>query len=311
MKRISPILSIQNLTKRYRGIPGIDGVSLNVASGEIVGYLGPNGSGKSTTVKIITGILQPSGGNVFFEGKDIREDMTGFRASFGYVPDEAHVYTHLSSLEYLQLVGRLRGLEEKPLEVRATRLLELLGLQSWRHSPISVYSKGMKQRVLIAAALLGEYLRTQHRVINRGVDHVPLVFARSLNLHPRQLLVPRRMQLLPHGLEVPRGNLRLQVRASLIDADEGGAHTHLDLLAFARIELRPYTPLSLPVESIGLAMAKRLTKLDDEIPLEVRQREWAEMLVHAVWVIACDLVSRRCLAEKLPPARATLSQPET
>ena len=148
------MLSIQNLTKRYRGIPAIDGVSFNVAPGEIVGYLGPNGSGKSTTVKIITGILQPSGGNVFFEGKDIREDMTAFRASFGYVPEEAHVYTHLSGLEYLQLVGRLRGLEEKPLEVRATRLLELLGLQSWRHSPISVYSKGMKQRVLIAAALL-------------------------------------------------------------------------------------------------------------------------------------------------------------
>ena len=148
------MLSIQNLTKRYRGIPAIDGVSFNVAPGEIVGYLGPNGSGKSTTVKIITGILQPSGGNVFFEGRDIREDMTAFRASFGYVPEEAHVYTHLSGLEYLQLVGRLRGLEEKPLEVRATRLLEMLGLQSWRHSPISVYSKGMKQRVLIAAALL-------------------------------------------------------------------------------------------------------------------------------------------------------------
>jgi ABC-2 type transport system ATP-binding protein len=148
------MLSIENLTKRYRGIPAIDDVSFTVAPGEIVGYLGPNGSGKSTTVKIVTGILEPSGGRVLFNGKDIRDDMTGFRASFGYVPEEAHVYTHLSGLEYLQLVGRLRGLEEKPLEKRATRLLELLGLQSWRHSPISVYSKGMKQRVLIAASLL-------------------------------------------------------------------------------------------------------------------------------------------------------------
>ncbi|SFR98735.1 ABC-2 type transport system ATP-binding protein [Granulicella pectinivorans] len=148
------MLSIQNLTKRYRGIPAIDDVSFTVAPGEIVGYLGPNGSGKSTTVKIITGILEPSGGSVLFHGRDIRDDMTGFRASFGYVPEEAQVYTHLSGLEYLQLVGRLRGLEERPLEARATRLLELLGLQSWRHSPISVYSKGMKQRVLIAAALL-------------------------------------------------------------------------------------------------------------------------------------------------------------
>lgn len=148
------MLSVQHLTKRYRGIPAVDDVSFSIAAGEIVGYLGPNGSGKSTTVKIITGLLEPSDGVVLFEGRDIRADMTGFRAELGYVPEEAHVYTHLSGLEYLQLVGRLRGLEERPLERVANRLLELLGLQSWRHSSISAYSKGMKQRVLIAAALL-------------------------------------------------------------------------------------------------------------------------------------------------------------
>ncbi len=148
------MLDLQHLSKRYRGIPAIDDVSFTVAPGEIVGYLGPNGSGKSTTVKIITGLLEPSAGKVLFEGRDIREDRSAFRALLGYVPEEAQVYTHLSGLEYLQLVGRLRGMGERPLEARATHLLELLGLRSWRHSPISVYSKGMKQRVLIAAALL-------------------------------------------------------------------------------------------------------------------------------------------------------------
>lgn len=150
------MLSIQHLSKRYCGIPAIDDVSFTVGEGEIVGYLGPNGSGKSTTVKIITGILEPSAGHVLFRGRDIREDRNAFRAQLGYVPEEAHVYTHLSGLEYLQLVGRLRGMQEAPLTAKATRLLELLGLQSWRHSPISVYSKGMKQRVLIAAALLDD-----------------------------------------------------------------------------------------------------------------------------------------------------------
>lgn len=148
------MLSIEHLSKRYRGIPAVDDVSFTLAAGEIVGYLGPNGSGKSTTVKIITGLLDPSDGRVLFEGHDIRQNMTGFRAVLGYVPEEAHVYTHLSGLEYLQLVGRLRGIEERPLESKANRLLELLGLQSWRHSSISAYSKGMKQRVLIAAALM-------------------------------------------------------------------------------------------------------------------------------------------------------------
>ena len=148
------MLSIEHLTKRYRGLPAIEDVSFAVGAGEVVGYLGPNGSGKSTTVKIITGLLDPSEGRVLFDGREIREDRKAFRAAFGYVPEEAHVYTHLSGLEYLQLIGRLRGMEEAPLEARATRLLGLLGLGSWRHSPITAYSKGMKQRVLIAAALM-------------------------------------------------------------------------------------------------------------------------------------------------------------
>ncbi len=148
------MLEVTNLCKRYRGIPSIEDINFRVQPGEIVGYLGPNGSGKSTTVKIITGLLQPNEGSVLFEGKDIREDMVGFRSALGYVPEEAHVYTYLSGLEYLQLVGRLRGLDERDIERKATQMLKLLGLESWRYSPISFYSKGMKQRVLIAAALM-------------------------------------------------------------------------------------------------------------------------------------------------------------
>jgi ABC-2 type transport system ATP-binding protein len=148
------VLEVTNLCKRYRGIPSIEDINFRIRAGEIVGYLGPNGSGKSTTVKIITGLLQPNEGSVLFEGKDIREDMVGFRSTLGYVPEEAHVYTYLSGLEYLQLVGRLRGLDERDIERRATQMLKLLGLESWRYSPISFYSKGMKQRVLIAAALM-------------------------------------------------------------------------------------------------------------------------------------------------------------
>jgi ABC-2 type transport system ATP-binding protein len=125
-----------------------------MAPGEIVGFLGPNGAGKSTTVKIITGMLRPNDGRVLFEGQDIAKDMVAFRTAFGYVPEEAHLYSYLSGLEYLQLVGRLRGLEEELLETKATRLLKLLNLESWQYSSISTYSKGMRQRVLIAAALL-------------------------------------------------------------------------------------------------------------------------------------------------------------
>src|SRR5271163_3657886 len=152
--RPRPMLELQNLSKNYRGIPAISNVNFRVNAGEVVGHLGANGSGKSTTVKIITGLLQPNEGRVLFRGKNIRDDLAGLRATLGYVPEEAHLYTYLSGLEYLQLVGRLRGMEERLIEAKGNALLRLLDLESWRHSPISSYSKGMKQRVLIAAALM-------------------------------------------------------------------------------------------------------------------------------------------------------------
>lgn len=149
-----PMLELEHLYRSFRGIPAIEDVSFKVAPGEIVGFLGPNGAGKSTTVKIVTGMLRPNDGRVLFEGRDIAKDMVGFRADFGYVPEEAHLYSYLSGLEYLQLVGRLREIGEGLIEAKATRLLKLLNLESWQYSPISTYSKGMRQRILIAAALL-------------------------------------------------------------------------------------------------------------------------------------------------------------
>jgi ABC-2 type transport system ATP-binding protein len=148
------MLELKGLYKYFRGIPAIEDVSFSVAAGEIVGFLGPNGAGKSTTVKAITGMLRLDAGHVFFEGRDIRDDMAAFRRAIGYVPEEAHLYGYMSGFEYLQFVGRLRGFSEALLEAKAAGLLKLLHLESSQHSPISTYSKGMRQRVLIAAALL-------------------------------------------------------------------------------------------------------------------------------------------------------------
>jgi ABC-2 type transport system ATP-binding protein len=148
------VLDVQHIFRSFRGIPAVQDVSFRMAAGEIIGFLGPNGAGKSTTVKIITGMLRANEGHVLFEGRNIREDMVGYRSVLGYVPEEAHLYTYLSGLEYLQLVGRLRGMREAVIEEKATELLRLMNLDSWQHSPISSYSKGMRQRVLIAAALL-------------------------------------------------------------------------------------------------------------------------------------------------------------
>ncbi|HEY2858393.1 MAG TPA: ABC transporter ATP-binding protein [Terracidiphilus sp.] len=148
------MLQVQHLFRSFRGIPAVEDVSFQVGAGEIIGFLGPNGAGKSTTVKMITGMLRPNDGHVLFGGCDICDDMVEYRKVLGYVPEEAHLYTYLSGLEYLQLVGRLRGMREAVIEDKAVSLLALLNLESWQHTPISSYSKGMRQRVLIAAALL-------------------------------------------------------------------------------------------------------------------------------------------------------------
>jgi ABC-2 type transport system ATP-binding protein len=148
------MLEVRELTKRFRGLTAVDHVSFKVRPGEITGYLGPNGSGKSTTVKMLTGLLQPTEGTVLFEGREIRHDPIAYKRRLGYVPEEPNLYGYLTGLEYLQLAGRLRGIEEAAVNRKAKELLELLSLTAARWSPISTYSKGMKQRVLIAAALL-------------------------------------------------------------------------------------------------------------------------------------------------------------
>src|SRR5579871_2334004 len=110
------MLEIQRLSKCYRNQPVVNDVSFDVKPGEVTGYLGPNGSGKSTTVKIITGLLEATTGKVLLDGRDIREDPMGFRRRLGYVPEEAILYSYLTGLEYLELIGRLRRLS--PADVR-------------------------------------------------------------------------------------------------------------------------------------------------------------------------------------------------
>jgi ABC-2 type transport system ATP-binding protein len=148
------MLEARALTKRFRSLTVVDHVNFTVRAGEITGYLGPNGSGKSTTVKMMTGLLHPTEGEILFDGRNIRNDTADFKHRLGYVPEEPNLYGYLTGLEYLQLAGGLRGIPFEKATAKANELLELLSLREARWVPISAYSKGMKQRVLIAAALL-------------------------------------------------------------------------------------------------------------------------------------------------------------
>jgi ABC-2 type transport system ATP-binding protein len=148
------MLEVRGLTKEYNRRPVVREVSFTVSPGEVLGYLGPNGSGKSTTVKMLTGLLEPTRGQAFWRGREIREDLDGFKRVLGYVPEEPFVYPYLTGREYLQLTGRLRGMQERVLDEKIDAMLDLFSLFEHRYSPIASYSKGMKQKVLISAALL-------------------------------------------------------------------------------------------------------------------------------------------------------------
>jgi ABC-2 type transport system ATP-binding protein len=148
------MLEVRALTKRYNGLLAVDKVCFTVHRGEVLGYLGPNGSGKSTTVNIVVGLLEPGGGSILLDGHNQAEDPIAFKRRIGYVPEEPYLYTHLTANEYLTLVGRLRGIPQAPLARKVTELLRLFLLYDSRYSTMAAYSKGMRQRVLLAAALL-------------------------------------------------------------------------------------------------------------------------------------------------------------
>ena len=148
------MLEARSLTKCYATVPALENVSFRIQPGEVLGYLGPNGSGKSTTVKMLTGLLPPTSGQVLFRGENIQRDLAGYKRQIGYVPEEANLYPFLSGLEYLELVGRLRAMPPMLVARRADSLLRLLSLHEYRHVAISSYSKGMRQRVLLSAAIL-------------------------------------------------------------------------------------------------------------------------------------------------------------
>lgn len=145
------MLEARRLTKRYPGVVAVDDVSFTVQPGEVLGYLGPNGSGKSTTVGMLTGLLEPTLGHVYFEGQDIRRCLIEYKRRLGYVPEVPYLYQYLTGREYLQLVARLRGFHA---DQKIDDMLALWSMQAARHSPIGSYSKGMRQKILIAAALL-------------------------------------------------------------------------------------------------------------------------------------------------------------
>lgn len=150
----SSIISIQRLVKRFGDYTALDGIDLEVRSGQILGYVGPNGAGKTTTVRILLGMLAGFTGRVEVCGYNVATHPLEVKRRVGYVPENAALYDVLTPLEHLTFVGRLYGLSKEEVEHKAETLLELFGLGQEKSQRMTSFSKGMRQKVLIIAGLL-------------------------------------------------------------------------------------------------------------------------------------------------------------
>jgi len=174
------MLEVLDVWKSYHGIPAVRSMSISAAPGEVIGLLGPNGSGKTTTVRMIVGLLPPTRGHILWDGVNIHDQLLSHQARVGYVPEEPRLYSYLTAVEYLELVGGLRHISAATLKHRIDRYLELFGLTSDRYTALASFSKGMRQKVLISAALIHDPEIILFDEPNSGLDVASTLILRTL-----------------------------------------------------------------------------------------------------------------------------------
>jgi len=146
------MIRIVNLTKFYGKLAAVDHISLEVAQGEIFGFLGPNGAGKTTTIKMMAGLLQPTDGSILLHGYDIQKEPLKAKSITGFIPDRPFLYEKLTAMEFMRFVAELYDMHDS--SGRINDLLDLFGLPDWKEELIENFSHGMKQRLVMASALL-------------------------------------------------------------------------------------------------------------------------------------------------------------
>jgi len=145
---------IENLTKKYGAQKAVDNISLKVATGEILGFLGPNGAGKTTTMKIITNFIAADEGEVFIGGRSLREDANELKKHIGYLPENNPLYEEMPVMDYLEFCAMIHGIEKNRVNTRIAEMIKITGLNKEKHKKIAELSKGFKQRVGLAQAMI-------------------------------------------------------------------------------------------------------------------------------------------------------------
>jgi ABC-2 type transport system ATP-binding protein len=202
----------EHLSHSYGVTVALDDLNLSVDGGEVLGLLGPNGAGKSTTVKILTGLIRPTAGRALVGGYDIVRQPIDAKQRLGYVPEQPVVYETLTASEFLEVIAALHHLDAAVARQRREELLDLLGLGQAQHQRLSAFSKGMKQKVVLAAALLH---RPQVLILDEPLDGLDANSARVVKELLRTLAAQGRTVLFcSHILEVVE---RICTRIVIID----------------------------------------------------------------------------------------------
>jgi ABC-2 type transport system ATP-binding protein len=150
------MIELKGITKIYGDFRAVDDLNLTVARGEIFGFLGPNGAGKTTTIKMIAGVLEPSAGSITIGGIDILKQPEAAKRKIGFIPDRPYLYEKLTGMEFLKFTADLYDVPDEIYRTQARKNLEMFSLADWADELIESYSHGMKQRLIMCAALLHE-----------------------------------------------------------------------------------------------------------------------------------------------------------
>ncbi|MBU1055373.1 MAG: ABC transporter ATP-binding protein [Proteobacteria bacterium] len=148
------MILLENLTKKYGEFIAVNDLSLSIPKGEIFGFLGPNGAGKTTTIKMMGGIMEPTSGQIEIGGISMKDEPEKAKRIIGFIPDRPYLYEKLTGKEFLRFIGNLYGVSDNHFSEKADNLLDMFSLTKWADELIESYSHGMKQRLIMAAALL-------------------------------------------------------------------------------------------------------------------------------------------------------------
>lgn len=261
------MIEIENLTKDYGPIRALDGVSFEVRKGEVVGFLGPNGAGKTTCMKIITGFLSASSGTVRIGGQDVVEHGVEVRRRVGYLPENAPLYPDMTTREYLSFVGALRGIPPDALPDRVRHVAETVGVADRLEQEIGTLSKGYRQRVGLAQAMIHDPEILILDEPTSGLDPNQIIEIRALI---REIGRDRTVILSTHNLPevtatcnrliiIHRGRIAADGTPDQIQAMHGGGNAYV-------VEVLPAKDIRPEDVFRGLQYVEKVAALDRQEP---------------------------------------------